>query len=216
MYKGKLVKYYDDLYHNKDYSKESKFIESNATLNKVLDVGCGTGTHIENLCREDRTFIGIDPEWEILEIANTKFRNHSNVFFNNCYAHEIKNEKDFDTIISMFNVVNHILDDIDLKLYFNSISKLLSKDGTFIFDCFNSNAVVDSNTHKSVKHITSSAHGGEYVIENTTKFNDDTKEMEMNNLVKVFHLEEEVDSFNYSLEHKIWSLDLLKKIIQQS
>ena len=37
MYKGKLVKYYDDLYHNKDYSVESKFIEDNAVLNKVLD-----------------------------------------------------------------------------------------------------------------------------------------------------------------------------------
>ena len=38
MYKCKLVKYYDDLYHNKDYSKESKFIESNATLNKVATI----------------------------------------------------------------------------------------------------------------------------------------------------------------------------------
>tara|TARA_B100000131_G_scaffold305734_1_gene332031 strand:+ start:3469 stop:4224 length:756 start_codon:yes stop_codon:yes gene_type:complete len=216
MYKGKLVKYYDDLYHNKDYSKESKFIEDNSELNKVLDVGCGTGTHIENLCKDGRTFIGIDPELEILEIANTKFRNHSNIFLKNCYVEELTEEKDFDTIISMFNVVNHILDRKDLESYFKTISELLSEDGTFIFDCFNSDAIVDDETRETFKEVNSSSHGGKYIIKNTTDFDYDTGYMRMSNLVRVYHLDDEVDSFDYTLEHRIWLWDFLKELIENN
>ena len=114
MYSGKLVKYYDDLYNNKDYSIESTFIENNSKVNKVLDIGCGTGTHIENLYKDGRIFFGIDPSTEILEIASIKFRNHLDCHFKNCYVEEFTEESNFDTIISMFNVVNHILDRKDL------------------------------------------------------------------------------------------------------
>ena len=215
MYSGKLAKYYDDLYHNKDYSIESTFIENNSKVNKVLDIGCGTGTHIKNLYKDGRIFYGIDSEYKMLDIASIKFRNHSNVFLKACYIEEFTEDKDFDTIISMFNIVNHILDRKDLESYFKTISELLSVDGAFIFDCFNSETVVDNKTRETLKEIVSSAIGGRYLIKNKTDFDCDTGYMKMFNNVRVFHLDEEVDSFDYILEHKIWLSDFLKELIEK-
>jgi len=217
MYSGKLVKYYDDLVHLKDYHTESMFIKNNSKLNKVLDVGCGTGTHIENLCRisNPEVIIGVDPENEMLEIAKIKFANYSNVSFKNC---EITNFRvinlDFDTIISMFNIINHILDKKDLELYFKSISDLLSIDGAFIFDCFDS-ALIDDDPRYTKKEVISSAAGGRYLINGTTSFDYDTGYMKMDNHVRVFYLDEEVDSFDYMLEHRIWPSDFLEEMIEK-
>ena len=49
MYSGKIVNYYDDIYNKKGYVTESEFIETNSNINKLLDVGCGTGTHLDSL-----------------------------------------------------------------------------------------------------------------------------------------------------------------------
>jgi len=214
MYSEKLVKYYDDLYHNKDYNIESKFIEDNTILNKVLDIGCGTGTHMEHLYKDGRIFVGIDISEEMLEVAKDKFRNHPGIYLNHCSVEDIV-ESNFDTIISMFNIVNHILDREDLELYFKSISELLSDGGTFIFDCFNSDVIVDEETRETFKQVVSSVEGGKYLIKNKTDFDYDTGYMRMFNLVRVYHLDEEVDSFDYTLEHKIWLSDFLKELIEK-
>tara|TARA_R110000744_G_scaffold62910_1_gene129648 strand:- start:38 stop:787 length:750 start_codon:yes stop_codon:yes gene_type:complete len=215
MYKGKLVKYYDDLYHNKDYIAESKFIEESSKLNKVLDVGCGTGTHIKNLCKDERMFFGIDPENEIIEKASIKFKDNPNVFFKNCHVSEFTEESSFDTVISMFNVVNHILSESDLELYFKSISELLVNGGTFIFDCFNSNAVINDKPKVTMKEVVSSAVGGSYMISCTPVFDSDTGYMKMDNNVRVFHLGAEVDRFDYTLEHRIWLLHFLEELVEK-
>jgi len=215
MYSGKLVKYYDDLYHIKDYHIESIFIENNSKLNKVLDVGCGTGTHLKNLFKDGRIFYGIDISKEMIELANNKFHNYSICYFKNCSIDKFTETNNFDTIISMFNIVNHILDRKDLESYFKSISELLSDDGTFIFDCFNSDAVVDDEPRHTLKEVVSKAEGGRYLMDGTTTFDYDTGYMRMDNNVRVFHLEEEVDSFDYTLEHRIWLSDFLEEMIEK-
>lgn len=215
MYKGKVVKYYDDLYHNKDYAAESKFIEENSKLNKVLDVGCGTGTHIQNLYKNNRMFFGIDPESEIIEKASIKFKDSPNVFFKNCHVSEFTEESNFDTIISMFNVVNHILNESDLELYFKSISRLLLSGGTFIFDCFNSDAVINDSPKDTVKEVISSSIGGSYMMSCTPVFDSNIGYMKMDNSVRVFYLDEEVDRFDYTLEHRIWLLHFLEKLVEK-
>ena len=75
MYKGSLAKYYDDIYHDKDYSAEAEFIENNSKLNKVLDIGCGTGTHIENLYKNDINELNLTQEIEVtVNDTNTEFK----------------------------------------------------------------------------------------------------------------------------------------------
>ena len=79
MYSGKIVKYYDDIYSKKDYIRESEFIESNSNIKKLLDVGCGTGTHLESLYKPERIFYGIDLSEEMIRFANDKFNDNNDV-----------------------------------------------------------------------------------------------------------------------------------------
>ena len=122
------------MHNKKDYMSEVDFICSNiGDAHSILDVGCGTGTHAIELSKRDYNVTGIDPSHKMIDEAIKK---DSNVQFFAGYLHETIDAK-FDCVISMFNVVNHIIDFTDLLEYFTSISNSLNNDGIFIFDCFN-------------------------------------------------------------------------------
>tara|TARA_B100000214_G_scaffold373678_1_gene354532 strand:+ start:941 stop:1681 length:741 start_codon:yes stop_codon:yes gene_type:complete len=214
MYSGKIVKYYDDIYSKKDYIRESEFIESNSNINKLLDVGCGTGTHLENLYKPERTFHGIDLSKEMLEVAKNKF-SKNNVLFTNSDIVIFKEDNNFDTIISMFNVINHILNADELDKYFKSISTLLVDGGVFIFDCFNGASVFKDNPKDFTKGIVSGFTGGEYILKCTSDFNPMTSHLKINNNIRVYHLEDLVDEFDYSIDVTIWTPKLLIDLIEK-
>ncbi|MFX1344099.1 MAG: methyltransferase domain-containing protein, partial [Promethearchaeota archaeon] len=73
MYK-ELAKYYDLIYSWKDYRKETNKIEKlikkykKSDGNKLLDVACGTGKHVEYL-KENFSCTGIDLNVEMINIA---------------------------------------------------------------------------------------------------------------------------------------------------
>lgn len=215
MYSGKIVKYYDDIYSKKDYIRESEFIESNSNIKKLLDVGCGTGTHLESLYKPERIFYGIDLSEEMIRFANDKFNDNNDVSCIHSNVVNFKEDNNFDTIISMFNVVNHILNLDELDKYFKSISELLLNGGTFIFDCFNGASVFKDNPKDFTKGIVSGFTGGEYIMNCTSNFNPMTSYLKINNNIKVYHLEELVDEFDYSIDVTVWTPKLLRDLIEK-
>ena len=76
MYK-KFAKYYDKIYHEKDYKAESEFItwvvknHKKSKSNKLLDIACGTGTHASFLV-DDFSIVGVDLNTEMLKLAKKK------------------------------------------------------------------------------------------------------------------------------------------------
>ena len=76
LYKS-LAKYYDLIYSFKNYKKEvteiTKLINEykSSTGNQLLDVACGTGSHIEFFVK-DFDCIGVDLNLEMLEFAKEK------------------------------------------------------------------------------------------------------------------------------------------------
>ena len=215
MYSGKIVKYYDDIYSKKDYIRESEFIESNSNIKKLLDVGCGTGTHLESLYKPDRIFYGIDLSEEMIRFANDKFNDNNDVSCIHSNLVNFKEDNNFDTIIRMFIVVIHILNLDELDKYFKSISELLLNGGTFIFDCFNGASVFKDNPKDFTKGIVSGFTGGEYIMNCTSNFNPMTSYLKINNNIKVYHLEELVDEFDYSIDVTVWTPKLLRDLIEK-
>jgi SAM-dependent methyltransferase len=74
---AKTAQFYDALYHFKDYVSASRQLDAlirqiNPRVKHLLDVGCGTGKHIEYL-REYYQAEGLDLSPEMLEIARERF-----------------------------------------------------------------------------------------------------------------------------------------------
>jgi ubiquinone/menaquinone biosynthesis C-methylase UbiE len=137
MYK-ELAKLYDLIYNWKDYEKESKIIKElikkykNTEGNKLLDVGCGTGKHLEYF-KEDFSCIGIDLNEEMLEIARNKMRNVSfkqgdmiNFDLNDC----------FDVITCLFSAIGYVKSYNNLESTIINFSNHLKTGGMVIIEPF--------------------------------------------------------------------------------
>lgn len=105
MYKT-YAKYYDQFYERKNYENETHFLHellSKHHVHTILDVGCGTGTHLSKLELLNYTCEGIDLNHEMIEIAKMKLRGN----VTQADMTHFNLNKQFDAVISMFAVFNH-------------------------------------------------------------------------------------------------------------
>jgi SAM-dependent methyltransferase len=133
---GKLANLYDVLYSSKDYLKETNFIIRILKKNKlrsVLDAGCGTGTHLHILEGNGFEVMGLDLNQEMLNIAEKKV----SCRLLKANITDFKINKKFDSIISLFAVFNHLLNNKDSKKALYNFSLHLKKGGILILDLHN-------------------------------------------------------------------------------
>ena len=145
--------YYDLIYKDKDYKKEVDFIEEifedTHKPEKILEVGCGTGSYTKILLERGYEVTAIDISEDMLKIASEK-----------CACKLIKgdirditiNEK-FDACIAMFAVVGYITKNSDIIKALNNIHKHLKPDGVFIFDVWNGLAVMRTLPEQRMKEM---------------------------------------------------------------
>lgn len=135
MYEYKLLaRFYDLFYENKNYDKETNFLTSLiGTRKSILDVGCGTGRHMELLVKKGYKVSGIDLNEEMLDIA--KIRTNGETFIGNLL--NFKLNKKYDAIISMFAVFNHLQNYEELEQGILNCYNHLHNDGIMIIDLYN-------------------------------------------------------------------------------
>jgi perosamine synthetase len=139
-----FYKYYDDLYSSKDYEKEVDFVFSSSEkygLNdpkRILEIGCGTGNHTRELAKRVgvKKVVAIDLDENMVNIAKKKLKNVSKVVVLNVEVEQL-DEKEFDLVLAMFNVVTYASDYRKLVSIFTGVFERLSRSGVFIFDCWN-------------------------------------------------------------------------------
>lgn len=148
--------YYDKLYAAKDYDSEVKTLLRlfddlyAAPVRRVLDVGCGTGRHARALAAAGMEIVGVDRDTGAIEIA----RNHASEVspkpkFLVGSVSDV-HESNFDAAVSLFNVINYIMDVRALLDFFGAIHDRLRPSAPFIFDCWNGIAVVLSPPSRKV------------------------------------------------------------------
>ena len=142
-YDKSLADSYDSLNDKKKYREEVEYISGFiSNPSKILDVGCGTGTHAFMLSDLGHRCVGIDISKEMIEVANKN--NKSKAEFFHVSIEDFLHAQEYDLCISLFNVINHIMAIKDLQLFFESVYYNLKEDGLFVFDCFNSIAVLNN------------------------------------------------------------------------
>lgn len=143
---------YSDFYEifNKyrNYNRELRFI-LNLTKDKkwILDLGCGSGIHMNVLKQLGYRVYGIDNSDKMVLLAKSKVKN--NVYKMNIL--DFKIEEKFDAIISMHSVFNHLQSYEEFEIALSNALSHLNSRGIMIIDLDNRRSnddvydVVDGN-----------------------------------------------------------------------
>jgi len=207
MYKTYAV-YYDQFYQTKDYEKETLFLNSLLKENKIktlLDVGCGTGTHLSRLEREGYLCEGIDFNAEMLNIAKLKVK--GNLLQADMRSFNLS--KKFDAITSLFAVFNHNLTDEDAVSTLTCFHAHLSPGGLLVLDLHNpQSAGKKVNTHGKISRVMEwQIHKENQLCQSIVRFIEGDKVSEQNFPLKIYTFESISDLLEQAGFHQVQFYD---------
>lgn len=151
---GEFASIYDELMNDFDYKDWANYIESifnryNLQPKKILEMACGTGELSIHLANKRYDMVCFDLSEEMLSKAYGKLGRYKNVKLLNLDMKEFKINQKFDSVISICDSVNYILDPSDLEKTFKNVYNHLNEDGLFIFDInseYKLKSIIGSNT----------------------------------------------------------------------
>ena len=103
---------------------------------KLLDLGCGTGEHLEPLAKSGFICTGIDSSEDMIRIGHSRFP--EKIEFIRADMREISYNEEFDIIISLFGSMNYLISDDDVNRVFSNIYSALKKNSTALLEIWNS------------------------------------------------------------------------------
>ncbi|MFH0974621.1 MAG: class I SAM-dependent methyltransferase [Spirochaetota bacterium] len=136
---NELAEYYYAIENeNRNINDDIRMIQSltkNIKNPSLLDLGCGTGEHLDLLSKLEFNCTGIDSSSEMYKISRSRFHN-SFIFLNEDMRRFDFYEK-FDIIISLFGSVDYLIKDSEINKLLQNTWKALKPDGIGIFEIWN-------------------------------------------------------------------------------
>ena len=152
--------YYDLLYRDKDYPGEARYVHSllrrhGISDGNLLELGCGTGKHAEQLVRLGFCIQGIDLSPSMVEIARKRAPSDlsARMRFDVGDARSARIGKTFDAAISLFHVASYQTSNEDLAAMLRTASAHLKTGGIFVFDFWYGPAVLTDPPTERVKQL---------------------------------------------------------------
>lgn len=102
----------------------------------ILDLGCGTGEHLNMLSTDCASCTGIDNSIEMINIAKERFPGKIKFIRKNFRNFDFYNE--FDIVISLFGSMVYLVNDRDVDTFFWNTWRALKPGGIGIFEVWNS------------------------------------------------------------------------------
>lgn len=155
-------KYYDDIYRQKNYTLEAKFIKgiiekySEPKAKNILSIGCGTCNHECILAKSDYLITGLDQSQSMIDIAKKKIS--KSLFLNKiklikANARDFSFNDKFDVVMELFNIFGYHITNEDVNKVLKNVNKSLKVNGVFIFDCWYLPAVLRDKPTDKIKEI---------------------------------------------------------------
>ena len=138
---------YDSLYADKDYQAESQgitsLLETNGVLppSCILDLGCGTGRHMERLTRFGYRVVGVDSSAEMLDRARGRLGQQAELMTPGDLA---SSDKEFDAAYSLFDVLSYQHNLRNIDDFFAHLTSRVRSGGVVAVDCWHLPGVVSS------------------------------------------------------------------------
>jgi len=107
---SETARYYDKIYPFKDYQAEAQYVTAvihqnlHSGGNRLLDVACGTGRHIEHL-QTDFAVEGLDISEELLELAR---RRNPDLLFHQADMVHFELGRQFDVVTCLFSSIGYV------------------------------------------------------------------------------------------------------------
>jgi len=155
--------YYDLLYQDKDYGAEAAFIRGVMQsfcprVDRVLDLGCGTGTHARHLAALGLSVCGVDRSYSMVECALSSQAplagdSRRRLTFLQGDIRDLRLGERFDCVLSLFHVMSYMASNVDLQHAFQTVKHHLAPGGICVFDCWYGPAVLQLRPSVRVKHL---------------------------------------------------------------
>ena len=151
--------YYDLLYKNKDYKKESEYVKhkllkycGNKKNFNLLELGIGSAKHAEYLVKDGFYITGIERSKTMIEIALSKKIENLDIIHADIIDFGIN--KRYDAAISLFHVISYLTTNKNLIDCFINVNNHLNLNGIFLFDFWYTPAVFFLKPELKIKRLT--------------------------------------------------------------
>jgi len=149
--------YYNLLYAEKDYAGEFSYVfellkeHSKIPIKSVLDIGCGTGKHLQEFQKQGLQIAGIDLSESQLSFAKEALG--EKCLLQCAKASEFSFDKKFDSIVSLFHVMSYQTSNDELQKVFINANKHLNAGGVFAFDFWHGAGVLTDLPQTRIKRL---------------------------------------------------------------
>lgn len=146
---------YDALYADKDYAGECDLIEGifarhASRVRSVLDMGCGTGRHANELAQRGYDVLGVDRSPHMVERARAA---GDAATYAVADLRTFRTDRRFDAALMMFAVLGYQLEDADVIAALRTARTHLVDSGLLLFDCWYGPAVMHQRPSDRVKTV---------------------------------------------------------------
>lgn len=149
-------KCYDLLYKDKPYEEEAEYVfnsltRRNSSIQKVLELGCGSGNHAYWLAQRGWIITGIEKSESMVALAEAKhiegFRPKQGDITG------FKLETKFDAAISLFHVISYLNTNEEVLNCFSNVNRHLVDGGLFLFDVWFTPGVYSQCPETRIKRL---------------------------------------------------------------
>lgn len=150
---------YDSLYQDKDYEAECDLLEtafrrfSLEPIQRVLDLGCGTGNHTIRLAQRGYVVTGVDRSSEMLASARSKAAPGLQVDFVEADLRSFRTDQTFDAALMMFAVLGYQVENADVLAALQTARLALKPGGLLVLDAWYGPAVLVMRPSDRIKVI---------------------------------------------------------------
>lgn len=152
---------YDAMYGDKDYVAECNLVadaarENGVALDRVLDIGCGTGGHSLEWAGRDVRCVGVDMSPAMIAIAEEKSRSLPDATRPEWIvgdAQSFEADGAFDVATMMFAVLGYMNSNKAVIAALKNVRRHLRPGGLFAFDCWYGPAVLSVRPEDRVRVV---------------------------------------------------------------
>lgn len=199
-------KYYNLIYKNKNYEDEANYIINllkikKLKIKKILELGAGTGAHAKYFFKKGFSIVCVEKSKEMIKNFQIKSKR---VEIINTDLKKLKLQKKFDLVLSMFHVVNYMVKQFEINLFFNAASKHLNKGGILIFDTWYYPSIRHSPLQKTKKLLSDNFFK---IIREGYPFKVSKKIFDIKYCIEVINLKN-LNNYTFTEKHRVRAFDI--------